>query len=76
MALMSGTIDLETLPYRMLIISNYLPITVYCVEDDHQNNKVHVQNFQGHHVFRKKGPCGMSTASQGFLINPKPPNYT
>ena len=30
------TIDLETLPYRMLIISNYLPITVYRVED-HNN---------------------------------------
>ena len=27
------TTDLETLPYRMLIISNYLPITVYHVED-------------------------------------------
>ena len=30
------TIDLETLPYRMLIISNDLPITVYRVED-HNN---------------------------------------
>ena len=27
------TIGFETLPYRMLIISNYLPITVYRVED-------------------------------------------
>ena len=24
---------------------------------------------------RKKGPCGMSTASQGSLINPKPPSH-
>ena len=29
----NDTIDLEALPYRMLIISNYLPITVYRVED-------------------------------------------
>ena len=30
------TIDFETLPYHMLIISNYLPITAYRVEG--QNN--------------------------------------
>ena len=30
------TIGFETLPYRMLIISNYFPITVYRVEG--QNN--------------------------------------
>ena len=40
-----NTIDLETLPQRMLIISNYLPITVYRVED--QNN--YFRNITGFH---------------------------